>query len=214
MKDDIKENLLGLMRSKSYTPLTLPQLATALDLPKKSRPKLKKILESLLADGTAAKVKGDRYGVSGDLNLLAGTIAFRQSGGAFLDVPDHRGSIEIRPEDTGVALNGDKVLARILPTSFRPRRMSGGRKRWDAVEDDSRKFAKVVRILERATDKVVGTLRRSYGFWHVVPDDPRFFYDVIVADPSKSAIKPAPKENDKVVVKLNDWVQRHMNPTG
>ena len=77
MKDDIKENLLGLMRSKSYTPLTLPQLATALDLPKKSRPKLKKILESLLADGTAAKVKGDRYGVSGDLNLLAGTIAFR-----------------------------------------------------------------------------------------------------------------------------------------
>lgn len=214
MKDDIKENLLGLMRSKSYTPLTLPQLATALDLPKKSRPKLKKILESLLADGTAAKVKGDRYGVSGDLNLLAGTIAFRQSGGAFLDVPDHRGSIEIRPEDTGVALNGDKVLARILPTSFRPRRMSGGRKRWDAVEDDSRKFAKVVRILERATDKVVGTLRRSYGFWHVVPDDPRFFYDVIVADPSKSAINPAPKENDKVVVKLNDWVQRHMNPTG
>lgn len=213
MKSDIRKDLLDFMKSKSYTPLTLPQIATALGLSRKACAPLRKAMDSLIADGTAAKVKGDRYGLSGDLNLLAGTIAFRQRGGAFLDVPGSDERIEIRPEDTGVALNSDKVLARLLPDSFKPRRGRNGRRDWNAANYGVR-YAKVIRILERANSKVVGTLRRSYSFWHVVPDDPKFFYDVIVSDPAKSGVVPPPKENDKVVVRLNEWVQKHMNPTG
>lgn len=213
MKSDIRKDLLDFMKSKSYTPLTLPQIATALGLSRKACAPLRKAMDSLIADGTAAKVKGDRYGLSGDLNLLAGTIAFRQRGGAFLDVPGSDERIEIRPEDTGVALNSDKVLARLLPESFKPRRGRNGRRDWNAANYGVR-YAKVIRILERANSKVVGTLRRSYSFWHVVPDDPKFFYDVIVSDPAKSGVVPPPKENDKVVVRLNEWVQKHMNPTG
>lgn len=213
MKSDIRKDLLDFMKSKSYTPLTLPQIATALGLSRKACAPLRKAMDSLIADGTAAKVKGDRYGLSGDLNLLAGTIAFRQRGGAFLDVPGSDERIEIRPEDTGVALNSDKVLARLLPKSFKPRRGRNGRRDWNAANYGVR-YAKVIRILERANSKVVGTLRRSYSFWHVVPDDPKFFYDVIVSDPAKSGVVPPPKENDKVVVRLNEWVQKHMNPTG
>lgn len=213
MKSDIRKDLLDFMKSKSYTPLTLPQIATALGLSRKACAPLRKAMDSLIADGTAAKVKGDRYGLSGDLNLLAGTIAFRQRGGAFLDVSGSDERIEIRPEDTGVALNSDKVLARLLPESFKPRRGRNGRRDWNAANYGVR-YAKVIRILERANSKVVGTLRRSYSFWHVVPDDPKFFYDVIVSDPAKSGVVPPPKENDKVVVRLNEWVQKHMNPTG
>ena len=215
MKSDIRKDLLDFMKSKSYTPLTLPQIATALGLSRKACAPLRKAMDSLIADGTAAKVKGDRYGLSGDLNLLAGTIAFRQRGGAFLDVPGSDERIEIRPEDTGVALNSDKVLARLLPESFKPRRGRNGRRDWNAANYGEKvRYAKVIRILERANSKVVGTLRRSYSFWHVVPDDPKFFYDVIVSDPAKSGVVPPPKENDKVVVRLNEWVQKHMNPTG
>ena len=215
MKSDIRKDLLDFMKSKSYTPLTLPQIATALGLSRKACAPLRKAMDSLIADGTAAKVKGDRYGLSGDLNLLAGTIAFRQRGGAFLDVPGSDERIEIRPEDTGVALNSDKVLARLLPESFKPRRGRNGRRDWNVANYGEKvRYAKVIRILERANSKVVGTLRRSYSFWHVVPDDPKFFYDVIVSDPAKSGVVPPPKENDKVVVRLNEWVQKHMNPTG
>ena len=215
MKSDIRKDLLDFMKSKSYAPLTLPQIATALGLSRKACAPLRKAMDSLIADGTAAKVKGDRYGLSGDLNLLAGTIAFRQRGGAFLDVSGSDERIEIRPEDTGVALNSDKVLARLLPDSFKPRRGRNGRRDWNAANYGEKvRYAKVIRILERANSKVVGTLRRSYSFWHVVPDDPKFFYDVIVSDPAKSGVVPPPKENDKVVVRLNEWVQKHMNPTG
>ena len=197
MKSDIRKDLLDFMKSKSYTPLTLPQIATALGLSRKACAPLRKAMDSLIADGTAAKVKGDRYGLSGDLNLLAGTIAFRQRGGAFLDVPGSDERIEIRPEDTGVALNSDKVLARLLPDSFKPRRGRNGRRDWNAANYGEKvRYAKVIRILERANSKVVGTLRRSYSFWHVVPDDPKFFYDVIVSDPAKSGVVPPPKENE------------------
>ena len=51
MKSDIQKDLLGLMRAPSYTPLTLPQIAAALGLPRKSAPKLRKAMDSLLADG-------------------------------------------------------------------------------------------------------------------------------------------------------------------
>ena len=95
------------MKSKSYTPLTLPQIATALGLSRKACAPLRKAMDSLIADGTAAKVKGDRYGLSGDLNLLAGTIAFRQRGGAFLDVSGSDERIEI--------LNGPEVYCGHMP---------------------------------------------------------------------------------------------------
>ena len=75
-------------------------------------------------------------------------------------------------------------------------------------------WAKVIRILQRRNTTVSGTLRRSYNFWHIVPDDPHFFYDVIVADPQKSAVFPTPQEDDKVLVRLNEWTQRHINPSG
>ena len=211
---ELQADLLSLMRAKNYTPKTLPQLIDALGLSHKFMPKLRKAMEALLAEGSAAKVKGDRYGATADLDLVAGVISFRQNGKAYITLADGK-TLEVRPQETGVALNGDKVLARVLPDSFKPRRGRNGKKNWDYYDADApKKFAKVIRILDRSNTKVVGTLRRSYNFWHVVPDDPRFYYDVIVYDPSKEEVSPEPKENDKVVVELNDWVQRHINPTG
>lgn len=88
MKSDIQKDLLGLMRAPSYTPLTLPQIAAALGLPRKSAPKLRKAMDSLLADGRAAKVKGRPLpGVPDDLNLVAGVVAFRQGEGRFSTYP-------------------------------------------------------------------------------------------------------------------------------
>lgn len=77
-------------------------------------------------------------------------------------------SVEFKPEDTGVALDGDKILARIIPSGRgrfgNTRGAFGKRRKPDFKGDDGKKYARVVRILERKTYKVVGTLRRSYNF--------------------------------------------------
>lgn len=221
-KENLPENLLRLMRAKNYVPQTLPELALQLRLERKNLPQLKKTLAEMLKDGSIAKVKGDRYGASADLDLVAGTIDFRQNGWAVLRLPDGKTSIDVRPDDTSVALNGDRVLARLYADNSMRRKPPFGRQRrgkntdekYQAFLRSEKKYAKVIRILERNNERVIGTLQRSYNFWHVVPDDPHFFYDIIVGAPEQTGLFPVPQENDKVVVFLNDWKQRHINPTG
>ena len=215
-KDTLSEQLIKFMKMRAYTPMTLPELGMSLGLERRNLSSLRKVVAEMLRSGSIAKVKGDKYCASDDLDLVAGIIEFRQSGWATLRSADGRILAEINPEDTGVALNGDKILARIQHRDFN-RRERFNRKGKNSKEFNNayeKRYGKVIRILERKTQTLVGTLRRSYNFWHIVPDDPRFFYDVIVSDPSKSQVLPTPKENDKVLVRLNDWLQRHINPSG
>jgi ribonuclease R len=72
----------------------------------------------------------------------------------------------------------------------------------------------VDRVLERARDTMVGDLRRSGRNFAVIPDDPRFVYEIHVADPAKSGLKPVPQPGDKVVVKLHNWKRRSDALTG
>jgi len=130
---------------------------------------------------------------------ITGRIQFRAGGSAFVirdDIPDGRSapSLQVFPEDTGVALPGDRVLARIFP----------GRKGRRPGE----KIGGIVRVLERERDTIVGNLRRGRREYVVQPDDPRFSYEIAVGDPAKSGLTPEPKEGDKVVVKLGEWKQR------
>ena len=76
----------------------------------------------------------------------------------------------------------------------------------------------MIRILERAHDTIVGTLQRSRNFYYVVPDDPRFVHDIYVrpvaAAPEDRRSETAATVGDKVVVRLDDWQSRHVNPEG
>jgi ribonuclease R len=72
----------------------------------------------------------------------------------------------------------------------------------------------VIRILERAHDTIVGTLQRSRNFYYVVPDDPRFVHDVYVHPDRDQRQQPSANVGDKVVVRLDAWESRHVNPEG
>jgi len=141
-----------------------------------------------------------------DPGEIIGKIQFRAGGSAFV-MPEtpvtsqkREPSIQISPEDTGVSLPGDKVAVRILPGLK-------GRRPDEPV-------GRVVRILERGRDVLVGELRRAGRHYAVFPDDPRFSREIHVTDPSQSGPQPAPEPGDKVVVKLGEWKQRHHPLTG
>ena len=76
----------------------------------------------------------------------------------------------------------------------------------------------MIRILERAHDTIVGTLQRSRNFYYAVPDDPRFVHDIYVrpvaAVQEDRRSETAATVGDKVVVRLDDWQSRHVNPEG
>src|SRR5690606_20261143 len=105
----------------------------------------------------------------------------------------------------------DRVLVRLIPTRHRYR-TTRDRKGRPRAEPEPQ--GEVIRILERARETLAGTLKRSKHAYYVIPDDPRIIQDIIVPDPATSSLNPKPKVDDKVVVRLLEWEQRHLNPEG
>ncbi len=179
----------SLLADKNYHPLRRAEIAARLRLKPAERVEFRRVLEEMVRRGEVVRIRQDRFVLPQQADLVTGTIQFNEKGFAF--VLCEGGDIYIAEEDTGVALHGDKVLVRLN----RERRQA-------------KRSGRVIRILERAHDTVVGTLQKTKLFYYVVPDDPRFIHDVYT--------KPAlgAQVGDKVVVKLAEWTSRHVNPEG
>src|SRR5438093_5935912 len=201
----IQEQILALLGSANYRPLNKSELAKALGRKSGVRMGLSQVLRDLERAGEIARIRKNRYVLPPAADLIAGKLHVHQAGYGFL-ISEKPGEsdIFIAAENTGTAMHGDRVVARI--SRDEPHRRIKGRRE-----------GRVIRILERAHDTIVGTLQRSRNFYYVVPDDPRIVHDVYVGQVSNSPLatsKVAPQVGDKVVVRLEVWESRHVNPEG
>src|SRR5204863_3686056 len=187
----------------NYRPLDRSELAKALGRKSGVRMGLSQALRDLERAGEIARIRKNRYVLPPAADLIAGKLHIHQAGYGFL-ISEKPGEsdIFIAAENTGTAMHGDRVVARMSQDESYPR-IKG------------RQEGRVIRILERAHDTIVGTLQRSRNFYYVVPDDPRMVHDVYVGQVSPLATsKIAPQIGDKVVVRLEAWESRHVNPEG
>ncbi|PYK69757.1 MAG: ribonuclease R [Verrucomicrobia bacterium] len=212
---NIREQILSLLARKDYRPLNKLDIARKLGVTGAVRVALRKSLRELERAGEIARIRKNRYVLPAEADLVTGKLSIHQAGYGFL-APEVSGQSDvfIAAENIGTAMHGDRVVARI--SQDEPYRRIKGRRE-----------GRVIRILERAHDTIVGTLQRSRNFYYVVPDDPRFVHDVYVGQVSSSpgdepalaslplaTSKVAPQIGDKVVVRLEPWESRHVNPEG
>lgn len=212
MKKNFLPAILEILKDPEYIPLSVDRLAEKLGVGDKGFPAFKKEVSQHLRQGTFVKLKKNRICLPRDADLISGTIRFRQTGSATLlpDTPEggtKREPFHIDAEDTGVAMHGDRVVCRI----HHDRR---GFHRRQTSRQPQLQTVRVIRILERAHETLTGTLKKSRLFHYVIPSDPRFIQDILVPDPRLSSLSPKPKIDDKVIVKLSPWEQRHLNPEG
>ena len=198
----IREQILALLASPDYRPFDKRELAKALGRKSGVRIGLNHALRELERSGEIARVRKNRYILPTAADLVTGTLQIHQAGYGFLTTeksgePD----IFIAAENTGTAMHGDRVVARIA------RDEPYGRTK-------GRREGRVIRILERAHDTIVGTLQHSRNFYYVVPDDPRLVHDVYVGSAKDRRSQTAAIVGDKVVVRLESWESRHVNPEG
>src|SRR5213596_866585 len=202
----IREQVLALLDRKGYRPLNKIDIARELGLTGTQRNALRKTLRELERGGQIARIRKTRYVLPAEADLVAGKLSIHQAGYGFL-TPETPGGpdIFIAAENIGTAMHGDRVVARISRDT-------------PADRIKGRREGRVIRILERAHNTIVGTLQRSRNFYYVVPDDPRFVHDVYVG--SVAAVsndresEAAANVGDKVVVRLETWESRHVNPEG
>lgn len=200
----LREQILRVLRAPKHRPLDKHQLGKVLGRQSGVQMRLNEALRELEQSGEIARIRKNRYVLPSEADLVSGTLQVHQAGYGFLSrrepgEPD----LFIAAENTGTAMHGDKVLARITRDEDHAR-----------AKGHERAEGRVIRILERAHDSIVGTLQRSKNFFYVVPDDPRIVHDVYVQVPPQSPLPKIPAPGDKVVVRLEIWESRHVNPEG
>ena len=186
---DLKERILAYMKESAYKPLAEEELGEAMGLTDEELVDFPVALEELEKEGAIIKNRSDLYGVPSRMHLVVGRISMTAKGFGFI-IPDVRetedeSDVFVPAGAVGSAMHGDRVVARVTP----------------AQEEGRSREGEIIRILERANEKIVGTFERSKTFGFVTPDNVKLTQDIFVA---KKYFKGA-KTGSKVVVKITKW---------
>ena len=193
--------ILRLIRDPKYRPLDKTEIADALGYGVSERREIRLVLRELEQAGEIARVRKSRYVLPDSADLVTGTLSVNEAGYAFLtNEQAGKADLFIAAENTGTAMHGDRVVARII----RPAELSRAR--------HPRAEGRVIRILARAQEEFVGTLQHTRNFFYVVPDDPRLVHNIYIQPTAVDG--RAPHGDDKVIVRLEQWESRHVNPEG
>ncbi|MCY8454834.1 ribonuclease R [Bacillus spizizenii] len=194
-KEAFMDKLLSFMKEEAYKPLTVQELEEMLNITEAEEFKeLVKALVALEEKGLIVRTRSDRYGIPEKMNLIKGKISAHAKGFAFLLPEDTSLSdVFIPPTELNTAMNGDIVMVRL-----------------NSQSSGSRQEGTVIRILERAIQRVVGTYTETRNFGFVIPDDKKITSDIFIPKNGKNGAA----EGHKVVVKLTSYPEGRMNAEG
>jgi ribonuclease R len=202
----LEQRLLDLLGSARYQPGNKTDLARRLRVSVDQRAAFRRLLGDLENQGKITRIRKDRYVLPQEADLVVGALQVNPQGFGYVvsESGNGRGDLYIAAENLSTAMHRDQVVARIIrdrvlvPKGSRHRATREGR---------------VIKILKRANETIVGTLQRSKNFHYVVPDEPALVHDIYVTL-KPGALPRTPEIDDKVVVKLEPWEHRHVNPEG
>ena len=192
--EEQKDRIIELLGKGKKRPLTAAEIAAKLKLPSKSGKRLQKTLNRLVASGNIIRIRNNRYSLGKSADLVAGKLSVIRSGNGFVQPADAGDEVFVKSRDMGTALPNDRVLVRLSS------KMSArGR-------DTGKQNGKIIRIIERSRNDIVGTLRSTGRFLSVVPIDPIYSHSFYV--PKKGGAEL----DDRVVIRFTEWKNKHVSP--
>lgn len=187
-----KKKIYEFMCNDLYVPMKEKELAILFQVPKEQRLELKEVLEVLLEEGKIEISKRGKYSKAQD-HLVTGVFESNQKGFGFLRMEGEEEDIFIPEPEVNGALHLDTVQIKIV-----------------AEKRGKRKEGSIVKIIERGSDKIVGTYESSKNFGFVVPDNQKILKDIFIPlENSKGAVA-----GHKVVCEITDYGKKDKNPEG
>jgi ribonuclease R len=182
-----EHDILRLIKDRIDHPATVKELLQTLRIPREERATFKRRLAALVAAGSLVEIRGHRFGVPDRMNLLVGRVATNPRGFAFVE-PDGAGdpaSIYVAGNNLNQAMHGDRVVVRV-----------------EHGRDANRAEGRILRILERGAERVVGRYDiDDTGRGFVVPFDRRLLIDMHV--PSGDTLGAS--AGDMVTAQITRW---------
>ena len=202
MIDAIK--VIHFICGRQYSPMGASELAGHFNIDDSESQQFYTLLKELELKGEIVRIKKEQYANPKKANLLVGVLDGNQKGFGFV-VPVKEGvsdDIYVDSEGLGSAMHGDVVVVR-LPSQKKKKKGKRQRKK-------ERNVGKIIRVLHRENETVVGTLKKSRHFNYVAPDNSKLPRDIYVSmEDSKDA-----EHGDKVIARIDQWPTRHLNAEG
>jgi ribonuclease R len=184
-----RDSVLALMRERVHHPAGMRELLQVLKIPRDERTSFKRHVKSLVASGELVQIRGHRFGLPEKMDLYVGRLQTHPAGYGFV-TPERPlepagGDIYVSGPHLNEAMQGDRVVVRI-----------------ERVKADGRAEGRIIRILERANELIVGRYDRDdNGMAYVAPFDRRLLMDVFIPPGQEAGASPG----EMVTVELTRW---------
>ena len=186
-----EETILSFMKDEKYVAMKFKEIVQILQVPKDEFGELRSILDKLENEYKIRKTRKNKY-VLTEAKYIQGIYLANQKGYGFVKLDDGQ-EIFISKENKLNALNQDTVLVCL-----------------EEEKNSTNIEGKIIKILKREIQNVVGTFQNNKSFGFVVPDDKKLGTDIFI---SKKKFNGA-KNNQKVVVKITKYPEKGKNAEG
>ena len=189
-----RELILSTM-SDQGVPLSVEQLYLLLDISNDEREVFNRRLNAMEREGQIIKNRKGALCIADKLDLIAGVIQGHPDGFGFL-IPDDKTKSEdlfLSPKEMSQVMHGDRAIVR----------MSG-------LDRRGRPEGKIVEVLERRTQRLVGRVIRTAGVTIVAAEDKRINQDILIP----YHLDMQAKSGQVVMVELTEQPSSHAQPMG
>ena len=183
-----RDQVLALMRDRVHHPAGMRELLQILKVPRDERTSFKRHVKSLVSSGELIQIRGHRFGLPEKMDLYVGRLQTHPAGYGFV-TPERAleagGDIYISGSHLNEAMHGDRVVVRI-----------------ERIKEGGRVEGRVIRILERANESIIGRYDRGdNGMGYVVPFDRRVLMDIFIPPGQEGGADAG----QMVIVELTRW---------
>jgi ribonuclease R len=189
-----RQAILDFVRSRRYRPMTTHELAARFSVGREALRAFGETLHDLQLEGAIVELKERRWADPARAGISVGHLHASPQGYGFV-IPVAGGEdIYVAARDMGGAMHNDLVAVE------RHERRRGGRRSGAPPPGPS---GRIVRVLSRANEQVIGVFNHGRKWSRVVPDDPRLGVEVQVPPGREGGARPG----EKVLVCITKWPQ-------
>ena len=184
------EDLLKAL-SSAKRPVSMKELESVFLRDRPGRRVLRRLLDNLISKGRITELKNNRFGLTREMNLVSGTLWCTRSGNGFV-IPDREGAkdVFVSSRNMKYALHGDKVTVRL--DSYARGKPEG----------------KIIRIIERNTNNIIGFIRIHHNKHYIIPEDTRYNMEYVVINPNDRL-----QEGQLVVAEVTAFPDEKVEPS-
>ena len=190
-----EDKILSMIRKKIPRPMKVAELSRQLGIPETQKREFRNLIKEMAGGGSLIKIRGGRYGLPDEMNLVTGKLHGHPNGFGFVvsDHPHEEDDVYVNRRHMNEAMHKDHVVVRI-----------------ESERAPGKPQGRIIRILQRNTTHIVGTYETFGRDGWVIPTEEKYFHDVFIPGKNRKGAR-----NGQVVhVEIETFPTKHKPPTG